>query len=875
MGAPLLGRETEIRRLRRVIAPEGPRAAVVAGPPGVGKTRLIEELAASAEARGWTVRGVRGSRSAQAIPLGAFASLLPQESSPEQAALPAMQAALAQLSGLAAQGSLLVVIDDAHDLDDASAMLAHTLAATTSASMVLTVRSAAPLPELIQALWLEERADRFELAPLRREDCDELAAALLGAAVHRSTLSQLWRLTGGNALLTVETLRAGRETGALRERSGMWHHAQPLGGGRRVAAVVESRLARLDADERAALELVAVGQPVPLAVLERITGAAPLEQLERRELIELRSEPGRVDVRTRHPLYAEALIDTLPRMRRRSASRQLAAALGEVGADHDDDLLRLALWQLEADMAGDADALTTAARRAVDLFDHALGERLARAATETGGDVRARLALADALAGQGRGEEAGQELDALAWLAHDDADHARIAIARAWNLATRLADGAGAVGVLADATEKIHDPDWTDELTAVEVTLRSFLGDLAGAAEASARILQRPDATDRSVLQALTISTAVAVLTGHPVTARTDLDRGLRLAQDLGEAVPLAGLKLEANRLLGAEFAGDLFEAEQLAHDAYRSASEQGQDHRVGVCGTLLASTLAARGRITAANRVLAEASIALERTDPLDIGGACAALQALSFALTGDAATAQAALDEHDAGYPAGHRFAALTARARAWTCAQAGLISEATDIARQAAVQTRAAGQPVWAAVLLHDIVRFDRAHADVVEELASIAGQVEGRLVPALAAHAAAAAAGSAERLEHAAEDLEDIGADLAAAEALVQAAAAHRRAGREPAARSTARDSQRIARACAGARTPLLTEPPADLTPRQAAVARLAAERLTSREIAERLHLSVRTVDNHLAQAYAKLGISSRDELPPALAAHHRP
>ena len=51
----------------------------------------------------------------------------------------------------------------------------------------------------------------------------------------------------------------------------------------------------------------------------------------------------------------------------------------------------------------------------------------------------------------------------------------------------------------------------------------------------------------------------------------------------------------------------------------------------------------------------------------------------------------------------------------------------------------------------------------------------------------------------------------------------------------------------------------------LTGREQHVARLAADGLTSQEIAARLVLSVRTVDNHLQRAYAKLGVTSRGEL----------
>jgi DNA-binding CsgD family transcriptional regulator len=73
---------------------------------------------------------------------------------------------------------------------------------------------------------------------------------------------------------------------------------------------------------------------------------------------------------------------------------------------------------------------------------------------------------------------------------------------------------------------------------------------------------------------------------------------------------------------------------------------------------------------------------------------------------------------------------------------------------------------------------------------------------------------------------------------------------------------------LAAACEGAHTPaldLLTSPP-DLTPREEEIAGLAAKGMTSRAIAERLVISVRTVDNALQHVYDKLGITSRSELP---------
>lgn len=61
----------------------------------------------------------------------------------------------------------------------------------------------------------------------------------------------------------------------------------------------------------------------------------------------------------------------------------------------------------------------------------------------------------------------------------------------------------------------------------------------------------------------------------------------------------------------------------------------------------------------------------------------------------------------------------------------------------------------------------------------------------------------------------------------------------------------------------------------LTVRELEIARLAAERVRSREIAERLGLSVRTVDNHLGRIFRKLGVAGRDQLPAALGLDQEP
>jgi DNA-binding NarL/FixJ family response regulator len=115
------------------------------------------------------------------------------------------------------------------------------------------------------------------------------------------------------------------------------------------------------------------------------------------------------------------------------------------------------------------------------------------------------------------------------------------------------------------------------------------------------------------------------------------------------------------------------------------------------------------------------------------------------------------------------------------------------------------------------------------------------------------------------------LAGLGGDVLAAEAACGGAAGLHRGGRPRQAQAAARRAQQLAAHCEGARTPLsVARAAAPLTARQREIAMLAVAGTTSKDIAGRLVLSVRTVENHLQNAYAKLGVTTRAGLAEALA-----
>jgi DNA-binding NarL/FixJ family response regulator len=178
------------------------------------------------------------------------------------------------------------------------------------------------------------------------------------------------------------------------------------------------------------------------------------------------------------------------------------------------------------------------------------------------------------------------------------------------------------------------------------------------------------------------------------------------------------------------------------------------------------------------------------------------------------------------------------------------------------------RAESQTGLAAAVLaaHDLVRL-RDAVGGISSLTRLVEQVQGPLVEACAEHAAAVVSGEAERIEAAAARFAEMGALLWAAEAESEASAAHRQASREQSARAAGARAAQLLERCEGARTPALAlaGPVEELTPREREIATLAARGASNREIAERLVVSVRTVENNLQRAYGKLGIRNRREL----------
>jgi DNA-binding CsgD family transcriptional regulator len=861
---PLIGRQAELEALAAVLGEGNAGGVVLAGAAGVGKTRLAREALASAEAAGRDVEWLAATRAAASIPFGAVSQLLPKVERLGDDLLDTLRRAAALLAERSRGRPLVLGVDDAHLLDDASAALVHLLAVQALTVVVATVRTGAPAPDSVVALWKDGLARRLDLPALPPEATAELLDRVLGGPVDGLTREEVLRVTEGNPLYLRELVLAGWKSGALRQVDGVWRWKGRLAGGARLTELVETRVGALDESARAAVELVAWGEPLAVGLLGRLIDDDVVQAAERSGLLVLERSGRRALARLAHPLYGEVLRATLPLGRARAVAERLAAAHDAGALRRRDDRLRVGAWQLEAGLAARPALLLEAARQAAARFDLELAERLARAAVDAGGGPAAVRALAETLEWQGRHAEAVAVMDSEPSVQGSGAERARWASVRAGNLYWGLER-------TAEAEEVLHQAALTEEggedAVAMLAWIMVFDGRLREAVAVASRVLDRPDASPQALVWAAVAAVPALGVLGRLGQALAVADRGLAVARAHPEELPWAEMQLGLARCLVLLGVGRLAEARAIAEAGYQAAVADRSSERTGGWAGFRGLVAKAEGRLADADSSLREAVALLDEQDPYRFMRWCLAELASVAGLAGKQEAAAAWLSRAEArGGEANRFFDAWVELDRAWVAASAGELTRAIQLAGQAADMARSFGQFTIEAVALYDVARLG-APAGVQERLEELAGLLEGRLTAVLAASAAALRGRDGAALDRVAAALDDLGALLLAAEAAAAAARAHRAAGRDASANAAQERAAVLAAACQGARTPGLgpAAPASMLTAREREVAMLAAGGASSREIATRLGLSVRTIDNYLGRAYAKLGISGRTEL----------
>ncbi|MFC8084232.1 AAA family ATPase [Streptomyces sp. NPDC057340] len=898
--APFVGRATELASLDTLLdasGDDGPTVVDVTGEPGIGKSRLLGRFTRRARQRGYVVLRGRATEAERSSPLQPFTDALTDLGAQEARSIPVLAALtsrhsardVARALARTPPPGLVIVLDDLHWADAASVRLLDHLVRHPVAAPVLivTARRVRQSPPALSAA-LARGTDmgsvaRLDVGPLGREEFPP-------------GTDSAYAESAGNPLY----LRALTAAGA--------------GGGTAfsVLSVLLDELAPLAPLERQVVEAVCVlGAQATTELTAALVGTdgpalvTALRSVMARDLV----RPG-VDghgLAARHPVFARLVLDGLDPWRRRDLHRRAADALGGTGApasvraDHIERTLDR--WEPEAGAV-----LVEAAVQTAVTDPAATARRLATALRllpedpSLHRDTRGELMLlrARALGAAGAVKESRDLLHELIALRppDPDGDELRTAAVLLCALMERqLYRYPEADALLRRELDRRPGPPppQRDALVLEWGNHSLFATRFPLVRKELARTLHatRGRGDRLGEVEALTLAALGEAYEGQTDAARRYVDAGAALTDVLPDA-DLVGLGEPMVRLAWSEVFLDRF-PDALRHAARGTeiARRSRRPFTVSQLNLCAAYALCQQGRVSEA-LPLADESVAVTRS----LGGG----ERLGFSL---AMRATVLLQARPPGDPevlaeAEEAVAAVGAVEGWWAtlarCLVAYAVQGAGDPHRVRDVLLSAGGgrdlprvQPSVRPMFLEPLVDSALATGDVAgaEHWTRLAAAEARRLDVPTQTGAALRALGMVEgrrgRPEAAARAFADAaemslrsGAGLREAHSALLAVPHAAAAGDDTGAAALWRRGHRIATdggavlllALADRLRPAASDTPdvlAGLSRREREVADLVAAGLTNQAVAEKLHLSTRTVESHVARVYRKTGVGSRAAL----------
>lgn len=879
---------------------DGPRALVVDGEAGIGKSTLWLAGVESARKRGFRVLAARPAETERTLPNVVLGDLFSEVTPDELAALPpprrrAFESALllrdgpdlqidprtlnvAILTLLALLGNgrpLLLAVDDDQWMDASSAAaLAFALRRLQRqpALLLLSRRSSAmPVIEL-ERLLDPMGIERVRVGALSLGAVHALVRERLGIAVSRPMAARLHEVSSGNPFYALELARARMDDPGP-------DSTVPVVLPATLERLVEARLDALDAETRSALLLISAHGRFPVEFVRRLEiPPHAIDQAGTSNVIETAAGV----LRFTHPLLASAAYHGAPAADRRTAHRRLAALVDDpvsrgrhlaLSADGTDEILAAEL-EAAASVALDRGLSIAAA----ELGEHALrltppdaaADRhrrtiaAARAHLAAGDGGRARVITDDLLAASPAGRRRAEALLLRSELEAPDAalalrEEAILEAGDAPELRAALHAGLAEAGFFgttkgfawadrhAQAALRLAQRFGDDGLRADALSMVATLGFSRGelqalemAERAYALAAGQPD--PRHVARAVAAVGHVLVWSARPKEARDWLERRLATWADRDERVRFETV----GYLAGVEFrAGRWDVASEYSDQLNEISSEYGL---VNPYDFLVAALVPLhRGELEEA-RAIARRALALGEGQQLEFFFAIVAMCDL-WAGDPEAAVANFVLAEaraDDVGFdePTMRFWRAEYVEA----LLQLGRVDEAARLTADWEAAGHALGRARVIAQAAHCRGLIAAARGDVSAAAAVLQEAVrlhDSSYDPFGRARALLALGVARRRVRQ----------KRTAREAIEAALAAFLELGAEGWA-ATARDELgRI-----GGRQRL-----EGLSPSEREVADLVAEGRTNREIAAALFLGERTVAGHLTHIYSKLGIRSRTEL----------
>ena len=855
---PLTGRTEELHTIIAAVSDPDLAGIVICGAAGVGKSRLTRDALRTKISTPTQIRWVVGASAARTLPLGAFTSWAPAAAD----SLQLVRGVIDALTSAPPGTSVVVGVDDAHLLDDLSVFVVHQLIQRRAAKVVLTLRDGEPVPAGLEEVCSTGLLRRLDLQPLSREETAALVAAVLNGRVHPDVTQRLWSLTRGNVLY-LRNIVDQQVDKQLTENCGVWswtgEHAVPSS----LVELIESRMRNLPSAVTEVVDVLAVGEPLDLVSLRKITNSPGIEEAEEHGLISLKPMSGTVEVRLAHPMYGEVRRTRAAQTRLRRLRGLVAAELARSQpADDMRILVRRAALCIDSDLEADPQLLLAAAIGATQLADLALADRLTEAAIRAGAGAEAYFVRGNLLSWLSRGPEAEAVIAATPTADLSAADHARLTYVWAMIKLWTLRDPDGAKQLIDTAAPSALTPQargWIDTLLAIYWAVTA---NPAVAQQVAAHIdLERlPGLAAPSAGWAMVLAAGDAGRTTDAMSV-ADVSDGL-LAHSGENAYTLFAI---ADARVGALIqAGHIHKAREAAARTLVQADDMPGPARIRATAVAGRAALAA-GQIDDAYRMLMPIVDALSDGETNGWGYRYQLPWTTALAMRGaadEALMAQAALAQKR--HPSWRLCDYEYELANAWVAACRGAVSSAIKTAQSAAEMTRASGQYAAEVMCLQAAAQFgDGSGAHRLTQLTNI---VEGPRAPLATRFATALNNNNPDELTTLSTQFEHIGDLIAAIDTAAHAALTYRKHNQRGSALTHYTRAQTLAHHC-GATTPTLRHAaePLPLTDREREIVTLLGQGLTSRTIGERLTVSTRTIEGHIYRAMAKTGTTTREQL----------
>lgn len=898
----LTGRREAIEHVCSIIRSRASQAVYLMAGPGIGKSSVTDAVSEKMAAE-MTILRIHGSSSLAKVPYGVLApytaELPAEEADSPVAVLRAVWTYFQQLKG-GNDVPLLLVVDDAHHLDDATASLVVDMMSAGWASVLAAGRPRPGLPQALNQLWYDGLAERVDLRPLTGDQVTEVVEHTLQGTVPASTVQSLGSASGGNPLLLNSLLSDAVADGTLVKRNGIWLLLGPLpADGPRLSDVVVKDLLRRTPEEQDALRVIALAEPVQRSLIEDVCGAAVVRSLLDNQVVS-ESTGRQSELRLWHPVLGQAMRHQVSVSRSLQLRQKLDEYLDSRNAGAE-GRLRMVEWSLECGMDVPDPDLLDAALLAVTTFNNA-GARLMTAHVRTPELLpHAQAVTARALFNEGKYREAASLLDECWIELAGDPGAPHILMLRA---SAHLALGKSAQLLRTESRRQLENAglevaeSWQDRIHGLleladagdhegirkVISAVGYAGEATGSGGAASggETTSGPGSErSRADLRAASVSETTHAV-AQALLAQTLVSAGLAHqahAAALAAAPSLPALhgglyffdEFVLTRLVEASLAAGNWESAEHELSTYPPERAEGAATFGGGIQVLRGLAFLRQGQLERGYQVLLPAVEALRVNDPLQEFRFGAALAFYAAARLGDTPQAKRLEQDFIAARHASGPGCDLLAEAYAAAAAEyLDRKGSGLDKLRELAASDPVAAQPGIRMECL--ILCSDLGDRSVIQEIASLAGAIEGRWAAGWRQLAQAWASENADVLMETAAGLEEAGLINLAREGYARAGALLDGAGERRRARQAVAHREKCDEEL-GERfreSPFIASVPSvHLTRRERDIVELAVQGLSDREIAQQLMVSVRTVEGHLYRSYVKLGVRRRDELALAL------